>query len=202
MQVVEFISKTYIVEPGAGVPDGAIDPASLSLSEQVKLHNLLVENIGDGNRVRKFRDKSAGTKRVIERLRQYGELLDEDEGEIVKPEPAPKPRAKAKAKPVAERKRRGMRFVFPFHGPDNMRTLRNSETLRGRCVSLLKGGATFAEVEQLVRDFDQERGKKSEFVERRAYELVRIMHYYLGWGIEHNQETGVIKLHQREVGSK
>lgn len=113
---------------------------------------------------------------------------------------APKKKAVAKkpAAPKKERKKRGMRFVFPFHGADHLRSLRDSETLRGQCVDLLKGGAKFDKVEALVERFDASKGRPSKFVERRAYELVRIMHYYLGYGISH--KDGEIKLHTREAG--
>lgn len=102
-----------------------------------------------------------------------------------------------KRKPGGKRKLRGMRFIFPFDGADQIRQCRGSlatsksgdtRTLRQRCVDLLKKGATFDKVEQLVVDFDYDRGKKSEYVERRAYELVRLMHYYLGYGLRQDDK--------------
>lgn len=203
MKTVEFNQKTYLVEPGVGAPGDAVNPADLSGPEQIELHNLLVSNIGAGKEVRKFSDRKTGAKRVIDKLVRYGELVEAEEAGDDEPEQAaPKKKAKAEKKDDGERKKRGMRFVFPFNGQEHLRTLRNTDTLRGKCVDLLKSGATFKQVEDLVVEFDKERGKPSEHVERRAYELVRLMHYYLGYGIEHDQATGVIKLHTRPVGSK
>lgn len=125
--------------------------------------------------IKRFRDKQTA-------VRCTAEILAKIERTI-------KPRAK-----------RGMRFVFPFHGSEHLRSMRDLKTLRGRCVPLLKIGAAFSEIEALVEAFDQDRGRPSKNVERRAYELVRIMHYYLGYGIDHDPVTGVIKLHTREVG--
>jgi len=67
-------------------------------------------------------------------------------------------------------------------------------SLRGDCVVLLTGGGTIKQVEGLVRKFDVKRNKKSDTVERRAYELIRIMNFQLGHGVKHNSETGVIKI--------
>ena len=207
MKTVTFDSKTYIVEPGAGLPADAIDPAELTGPEQVELHNLLVSNIGEGSQVRKFSDRKAGAKRILAKLRTFGELLEAEQVEPATESPAPEkakvkaaPKGKPAPKAKTERKKRGMRFVFPFNGRDNMRSIRDNGTLRAECVKLLQKGATFKEVEDLVVKFDAERGKKSEHVERRAYELVRLMHYHIGYGIAHDQKTGEIKLHTREVG--
>ncbi len=102
-----------------------------------------------------------------------------------------------KRKPGGKRKLRGMRFVFPFDGADQIRKCRGSlansksndtRTLRQRSVDLLRTGATFEKVEQLVTKFDADRGKKSKFVERRAYELIRLMHYYLGYGLRQDEK--------------
>lgn len=202
MKTVEFNNKLYVVEPGVGVPSDAINPEDLSGPEQVELFNLLGSNLGIDKRVNKFSDRKKGAARIIDRLKTWGDE-EEIEEATAAPEPkaAPAPKAKPapKKKEASERKKRGMRFVFPFNG--DLRTLRNMDTLRGQCVTLLKEGATFKEVEELVVRFDQDRNKKPEHVERRAYELVRIMHYYVGYGISHDMETGIIKLHKRAPGA-
>ena len=154
---------------------------NLSNSQLVDQYNEAAALLGQSS-IKRFRDKQTA-------LRRTTEILAMIEHKVAEPKAPAKPRAK-----------RGMRFVFPFHGSDHLRSTRNAETLRGRCTALLKGGATFADVKALVEEFDREHGKPSKYVERRAYELVRIMHYYLGYGIEHNQGTDIIKLHTREVG--
>ncbi len=195
MKTVTFLKTTYIVEPGIGLPDGAVNVSTLASKDQVELYNLLADNLGGGRpipHVHKFKDKATGTKRIIKALVTWDELPDDEEG-------APEPVKPARKK--TERKKRGLRFVFPFNGKDNMRAIRSTETLRGQCVTLLEVGAKFAKVEALVEQFDADRGKVSKHVLRRAYELVRIMHYYVGYGVDHDQTTGLIKLHTRPVGT-
>lgn len=75
-------------------------------------------------------------------------------------------------------------------------------TLRDRVLSQLTvRGLTFEEVVVLVQDFDTDRkseGKdlhgSDEHAERRAYEILRIIHYVLGYGMRHDVETGLIKV--------
>ena len=136
------------------------------------------------DRVKRFGDKKSALRRTKNIMREA--------------KSSPKQAAKhIKRKPGGKRKLRGMRFVFPFDGAENIRECRGSlvssksgdeRTLRQRCVDLLKKGSTFDKVETLVVDFDKDRGKKSEFVERRAYELVRLMHYYLGYGLRQDDK--------------
>ena len=210
MSTINFVNINYVVEPGVNTVDGAVDPATLSGAEQISLYNLIASNLGQPP-VRKFADRKAGAKRIVAKLIEYDKEMNEEhaadpdpETETPaedKPKPATKPKkTPAKDKRKVERKKRGMRFVFPFNGPDHQRAVQNDESLRGQCVTMLKKGAKFADVEQLVVDFDKEHKRKPKHVERRAYELVRIMHYYLGWGVGHDPKTGVIKLHTREPG--
>ncbi len=191
MKTVKFLRTTYIIEPGLGLPSGATDVSTLTSKAQVELYNLLADNLG-GKGVTKFKDKVTATKRINAALDAWNELPDGSTS------PAPEPVKPAKKK--TERKKRGLRFMFPFNGKDSIRSIRSSGTLRGQCVALLTGGATFAKVEALVEQFDADRGKVSKHVLRRAYELVRIMHYYVGYGVDHDQATGLIKLHTRPVG--
>lgn len=113
----------------------------------------------------------------------------------------PKAKAKAKAKDTSSatppKKKRRMRFVFPYDGDDRLRTIRQGPTLRAGCIKLLEKGATFDQVKELVVAFDKQRDKPVKSLERRAYEIVRIMHYYLGYGLDHDMETGIITLHTR-----
>jgi hypothetical protein len=99
-------------------------------------------------------------------------------------------RDKAKAtKPKAERKKREMRFVFPFHGQDQLRKIQSMDSLRGTVYAALSPtGATFAEVVKLVEAFDKRRGHGPGHVERRAYEVVRLLHYYVGYGLKQDDE--------------
>lgn len=188
MLIIEFNDKTYIIEPGIDTPEGAINPETLSNREQAELYNLLNSNLGIDSRIKKFQDGKTGTRRVIERLRDWASMDDVDDQATDQPSP------EAEA-PTTERKRRGMYFVFPFHGKDKMRAVRGTTSLRAQAIKLLLRGAKMENVEALVATWDQERGVASKHVDRRAYELVRLIHYHVGYGISHDQKTGVIKLH-------
>ncbi len=170
------------------------DLSTLSSGELASIYNHAAVAL-NRKPVTKFKDRATAQRRTAAILAENGH----DEKAV--PAPAKKKKAteaKATPAPKTERKKRGMRFVFPFHGKGGLKSLRNTETLRGQCVDLLKTGAKFPQVEALVERFDASKGRPSKFVERRAYELVRIMHYYLGYGIGH--QDGIIKLHTREAG--
>ena len=140
------------------------DLKSMSSKELVALYNKHASK-----KVKKFKDKATALKRVKS-------VLPKEKGTAAK----------------GERKKRGMHFVFPFSG--EVREVRSAESLRGQCVTLLKKGATFDQIQKLCASFDKKRGVTSESIERRAYELVRIMHHYLGYGLKHNEGSGVITL--------
>lgn len=102
---------------------------------------------------------------------------------------------KAQKGGTTERKKRGMRFVFPFHGRDNLRVIKSENSLRGRCAALLKSdGGTYKDVIKLVHKFDKDRGSTPGNVEHRAYELIRLLHYYIGFGLRQNAD-GKIFIH-------
>lgn len=145
---------------------------TLSLSELAKMYNELAKK-ADKPEVKKFSDKKSAVRRV--------KALAND----VKP-----------AKASTPRKPRGMRFVFRPEATirDTKGTIKSksddTRTLRTRAVALLTGkGATFKAVEATVEKFDQDRGKKSVNIERRAYELIRLVHYYLGYGLKQVDDT-------------
>jgi hypothetical protein len=86
--------------------------------------------------------------------------------------------------PVAEKRVR--KPVFRFTPQAAAVRKRSNTSLRARCEDLLSrpDGAVFTEIEALVEEFDRERNKPSVNVKRRAYELVRIMHYQFGHGLD------------------
>lgn len=96
------------------------------------------------------------------------------------------------------RRKRQKYFNFPV-SDDGVKTPRTG-TLRDRVLAqMTTNGLTFEEVVVLVRDFDGDRiasGKdlrgSDEHQERRAYEILRIIHYNLGYGMRHDQTTGKI----------
>jgi len=164
---------------------------SMSTAHLADMHNEAVEGT-DIKPVKRFADKTS----AIRRTKAAVEALSSKPAKatVVETETAPAP---AKVKKV-----RKMHFEFK---PDNdgIRTVKSPESLRGRAVTLLakdkdgNGGATLGQVKSLIEKFDLKRGKgNAETIDRRAYELVRIMHYYLGYGITKN-EDGVITIYTK-----
>lgn len=157
---------------------------TLTTSQLAEQYNVSAAILGR-RAVKRFADKSSALRRTKEIMQAAKHI---------------------KRKPGGKRKLRGMRFVFPFDGAENIRECRGSltssksgdeRTLRQRCVDLLKRGSTFDKIERLVVDFDKDRGKKSEHVERRAYELVRLMHYYLGYGLRQDDKGRIFLVSSR-----
>lgn len=209
MQTVTFRGQTHSFEQ----LEALTGPALVSLYNEVA-------PLVKANTVNRFSDHRTAARRTWGILVSYAKKgeAEEPKAEPKKAEePAPKAEPKAKPKkaeesaPKAEpkapkaprekkakpnKKPHGMYFNFPVGKPEVQRGVRDGDTLRGRCVELLLKGATFDKVERLVEQFDADKGRQSKHVTRRAYELVRIMHYYLGYGIRHDQETGEIKLYR------
>jgi hypothetical protein len=108
------------------------------------------------------------------------------------------PKAKA-AGPMDNLPKVGNRMSFAFKPRSDAKAPKGSATtLRSLCYARMLKGCTFTDVITLIKDFDSGRGKgNANTIERRAYELVRLMHYALGFGIEHNEATGVLKLYTK-----
>ncbi len=186
-----------------GVNEMNID--TMTGPELVVAYNEAAIKLGS-NAVKRFTDRETGVRRTTKMVHAADEAL----GLIVVPLEDAIKKSVSKAPPVETtpiststkktRKKRGMRFVFPLLG-EPIRDCKvtcttvsgDTRTLRHRCRDMLLTGATFGSVETLVVAFDEDVGKTSANVERRAYELVRIMHYYLGYRVSHTD--GVIQLH-------
>ena len=195
MSIVNFQGTDYQTNEGV-IHMGATQLADLKGSELVTLHNLLNANIAaeDGidnyKRVNKFSSKDVAIRRVTEKLHEWQKILDTEEEALKTTAGEPIERSdKPKRKP------RGMRFVFPAE--DHVRECRgsiknsvsgDSRTLRQRVLAAMRDGtgATFEEIIEIVRGFDADRRVAEKNVERRAYEVARIIHYYLGYGLRQN----------------
>ena len=188
---------------------------NLSGSELVAEYNRAATIIG-ANIVRKFSDRTTGVRRtqkmqdaaaqaVVELKPKAAPKLKADPKPKAKAKAAPKAKAKAAPKPKAEKTaamRRGMRFVFPYHGDASLSSIQREDSLRGRAIAKLKGdGATYEDIVGVVKQFDADRGHGPGNVERRAYELIRLLHYYVGYGLRQD-ENGTIHLHTDEPKSK
>jgi len=194
MQTVTFRGQTHSFER----LEALTGPALVSLYNEVA-------PLVKANTVNRFSDHRTAARRTWGILVSYAEKgVEEAPAPKAEPKKAEEPATRAKAEPKAPREKKakankkphGMYFNFPVGKPEVQRGVRDGDTLRGRAVELLLNGATFDKVERLVEQFDADKGRQSKHVTRRAYELVRIMHYYLGYGIRHDQETGEIKLYR------
>ncbi len=195
MNIYEFRGTNYQV--GNGVTDVEVTNIdTMPGKDLVTLFNLLRANVGIDKRVAKFTDKKTALKRVGEALAAYRAVVDAEEAEEAGTETETPPAPKAKK----ERKPRGMRFVFkPEPAIRECKgsiktTSGDTRTLRKRAVdALIKGrGATFAEMKDLVTQFDKERDATTKNLERRTYELIRLVHYYLGYGLRQDEKSGKI----------
>ena len=157
-------------------------------SALVFAHNEAADALGEKS-VNRFSDKESAMRRT---LAMFAKAVAAGKATPDAPAKADEP-AKAEKAPKVKAVRQ-MHFTFPVDAA-GIKPVKQDGSLRASCVSLLIGdGATLAEVVKLVEEFDARRGKAVGNVERRAYELVRIMHYYLGYGMKHNAETGKIRL--------
>lgn len=158
--------------------------SKLSIKELVFTYNEIIKDVVNLRPIKHFRDHETAVRRVWDILPEYKETI-QVAAEVIKIE----------EKPKKIRIRR-----FSLKPIEKVRQLKEKKTLRFRCAELLKIGATFEDVKNLVKEFNEERNKPTSDikVERRAYELIRIMHYYLNYGIKHDVETGFIKLYEKE----
>lgn len=158
---------------------------ALSAKELVALYNETAAQVG-ANPVNKFSDKKTAVRRTQNLLALIP--VDAPKADVEAQEEVPAPvEPEAPAAAPAEKKVRQM--VFRFKPAKEQRAF-NKASLRGRAVDALLNGASFAEMQALVEEFDADRKKVPHNVERRAYELVRIVHYYLGYGLK--EEGGKI----------
>ena len=72
-------------------------------------------------------------------------------------------------------------------------------TLRALAVDRLRQGATMQELEDLIIAFDWRNGKMPRNYSRRAYELVRVVHNRLGFGVR-EEEDGTVRLVEPKDG--
>lgn len=159
-----FNGKTYT----------SADLMNMSMQELVDLYNQ-IQASKDGTEITKFSDKQTGIKRVTEALRMLANKDTTMEDDIKTSE----------TKKVG--KGREKHFNFPV-GPEIKES--RGDTLRTRVRDLLQssGGATFDEVIAVVKKFDDDRNIAQKNVDRRAYEVVRILHYVLGYGLTQNSD--------------
>lgn len=149
--------------------------------------------IPGSNAINKFSSKQDGVRRTWQILGEYQAKADAGELETPKVE---------KPKSDKPRGKRRMHFVYPYHGDEKLKAIKDPEnSLRGRAAAKLKDGAHFAEIVQVVKDFDRDRGHGPGHEERRAYEVIRLLHYYVGYGLKQDDD-GKIYIHTVPPGRK
>lgn len=131
--------------------------------------------------VKRFSSRTVAESRVSKRLEEINSVLvRKDDALTFEPaadaftiiEPVAEPVAEPTEKP--DRKKRGMRFVFPAR-KEGVKPHREG-TKRATVVSLLLEGASFEDVQ-----------KATGWSEKDAYEGIRLVHYHLGYGM--NQDA-------------
>jgi hypothetical protein len=201
-----------------------INLRTLKSSELVSMYNAAAEKLGVKG-VNKFADKETAIVRTKALMAKLGtEVADAEVKRVSTIPPAPglpkdlvetttkvEPRATkrptvapaAKAKTIAPKaakatkEKQTRRMSFQFKPMSKQREIKNTASLRALCFEKMSGeGCKFDAVVRLVEKFDNNRGSgNGETIERRAYELVRIMHYQLGYGIQHDEATGYIRVY-------
>lgn len=177
IRTVLFANVLYSLSPaGPSHPDPK--PRAIELmtaTELLPVYNTAASAL-EQRRVNKFADTETARKRTWAKLVEWDE--HDFDSAVVKtkddvPTPAPAPAPTPEPAPAPERKKRGMRFVFPAE--DTIKPVR-ADSARGKALAVLSkdGGGTFAEVQ-----------KATGWSEKAAYEGIRLLHYYSGYGLGH-----------------
>lgn len=177
--MIKFLQDTYAPSKTPAEPNATKYLDQMSGPELLSLHNLVASNLGKGG-TKRFSDNEAARRRTWAILQEYDQANDETLGQDT-PAPAPTPTpAPAPTTPKAkvERKKRGMRFVFPAES--EQKPVRE-DSARGKALAVLtrKGGGTFAEVQAATG-----------WNEKQAYEGIRLLHYYSGYGLAQEERDG------------
>lgn len=174
--MIKFLKGVYVAslasltvpERQAAQEAGAQALDEMTGPELKSLHNLVASNLGEPE-VRRFSDNKAAVKRTQAILERYAAGDKADAG---KPAAAPAPKPATPPAGKKERKKRGMRFVFPAE--KEIKPVREG-TARAKALAVLTqaNGGTFEEVQ-----------KATGWNEKQAYEGIRLLHYYSGYGLK------------------
>ncbi len=169
---------------------------SLTRAQLLHIYNRVATRLGLPM-LKTFRDHNTAVSRAEGVLRRADNSTKERtvEGTVMmEPEAQETPMVEEVAVKRKGGRKKGTRVKGRFNLPlqSEVRSIRPG-TLRYQAAELLKSGATFEQIEDLVRNFDDEREKTSETVSRRAYEVVRLLHTFIGYGLRED-DNGVITL--------
>ena len=148
--------------------------SALPTSQLADLYNRVCELLEDGRTVNRFADKAVAVRRTWGQLISLKALNDTNKEEAKKATPKPKGE-----RPKRQPKPRGMRFVFPLG--DEIKPVREG-TNRAKLVELLSRpeGASFEECQ-----------KATGWSKKDCYEGIRLLHYYVGYGLRQDDEKRI-----------
>lgn len=174
----QFNGKTFYASqsPGQALGPNDVLIESMTGPQLLETFNLVAANLGRG-RVKRFADPATGRKRLIAILTDYAS--QDDAGTATDPPAADPPIAAPEpGKAKTERKKRGMRFVFPAE--KDIKPVREG-TARAKALAILTrdGGGTFDDV-----------CRATGWNEKKAYEGIRLLHYYSGYGLKEKVVDG------------
>ncbi len=161
--------------------------ATMTIQELLDLHNRLAA-LTEGVEVSTFVDDRTAQEITWALLSGDGP-----------PEPLPKGTSRSKvddefeaAKPTKPAPKTSRKKLFKFPAEKEIRPPK-AGTLRGEVLEALRRGVTYNDVIVIVKEFDARRGVDVKNADRRAYEVIRLLHYYCGYGMDQSPE-GVIKV--------
>lgn len=205
--MIKFLGTTYADTRSHAERDADKFLDEMTGPQLVELFRLVSSNLGEETRTTRFSDTKAGVKRTWAALQRCDaandqslgtgdkpkvELTDADKRQIADeaesrqaPAPAPAPEKKT-------RKPRGMRFVFP--AGDEIKPVREG-TFRAKLVELFSKapGATFEEA--MAATWGSKEGMDPEVAKKTCYEGIRLLHYYVGYGMKQDAD-GRITVHK------
>lgn len=194
--MIKFLGKTYAQTQTPAERGADLFLDQLTGPQLVELHNLVRSNLGLST-TKRFADTKTAIKRTWSALEQYDQANDESLGKgQVELSEADKRQVKDEAESrqgeKKPRKLRGMRFVFP--AGDEIKPVRPG-THRAKLVELFstKPGATFDEA--LAATWGAKKDMDPEVAKKTCYEGIRLLHYYVGYGMKQDAD-GRITIHK------
>lgn len=167
----------------------------MTVAQMAAAYNEVAPVVGV-NPIKKFENRETALRRLTKILadaKAQEALTVEPEVEAPQPEvetaPVPVQLSVEEARKLATqqvkqgKQRRKRQKVFNYPPAEEQKELKEG-SLRYVALQALKRGATYAEIEQIVREFDIALGKKPDRrISGRAYGLIRLLHTFVGYGL-------------------
>jgi hypothetical protein len=150
---------------------------SLTLGALADLYNSVADSIMKNN-VNRFSTKEAGVRRVWDILLEYKQIHNEKKKELL---------------PSAINYL-GMRAELPASADGDVVPLKSKTSIRAKCLEVLLEGATYNQLEDIFIEADSKRKTVGKDIQSRIYQMIRIFHYYYGYGTQSLENGTIIKL--------